>query len=125
MTEGWENESTQSKLVFAKLINSTAAYHAITDRTEAAKASVKCFRGDCFVSLYTHRMFRNFIDHEYPTNKTIVNAISWAQNFAVRCTAYTTRSLTNSAFNNCKKENEGWFLDASIVNVNSDTGLYN
>jgi hypothetical protein len=59
-------------------MSSTAAYHAISDRVPIETVVMQCFRGDCFPSLYTHRMFRNFIDHEYPTNKTIVSPISWA-----------------------------------------------
>ena len=32
-----------------------------------------CYRGDCYISTYTHRMNWNFIDPDAPTNKRIVD----------------------------------------------------
>jgi hypothetical protein len=70
-------------------------------------------------------MFRNFIDTDYPTNKKIIAPYSWAQNYAVRCTAYLPHSATGSAFNNCSKGNEGWFLKNSEVNLKAENGVFN
>ena len=46
-----------------------------------------CYRGDCFMNLFTHRMMTNFIDPELPTNTEIIDPSCWAKNYAVRCTA--------------------------------------
>lgn len=105
---------------------SNAPYYAICDRQPINPNGdpISCFRGDCFVSLYTHRMFRNFIDESYPTNTEIVDISSWRKNYAVRCTAYSTLGATDASFNNCVKENEGWYLDSSD-GVDTSQRLYN
>lgn len=102
----WINDSMQA----AKSNNKV--YYAICDRCEGSVTQVDCFRGDCFISLYTHRMFRNFIDPTYPTNTTIVDPANWKKNYAVRCTGYTGKK---SAFNNCHKENEGWYIEPTDI----------
>lgn len=40
-----------------------------------------CYRGDCFICNYTHRMNRNFQDPEAPTNDEIVDANTWKDNY--------------------------------------------
>jgi hypothetical protein len=42
-----------------------------------------CFRGDCYNCQFTHRIIRNHIDKELPTNDKIVDAGSWDDNFLV------------------------------------------
>lgn len=42
-----------------------------------------CFRGDCYNCQFTHRIIRNHIDKEFPTNDKIVDAGSWDDNFLV------------------------------------------
>jgi hypothetical protein len=77
--------------------------------------------------MFTHRVHRNFIDSEYPTNHKIVDPSCWGKNFAVRATAYNLLSndgTMNAAFNNCQKENEGWYLDG-YLNLNTSTPIYN
>jgi hypothetical protein len=61
--------------------------------------------------MFTHRMNRNFIDPELPTNTKIVNPDSWAQNYAVRCTA----SITSSGHSNLTKDNDGWFIGPDAI----------
>lgn len=103
------NEEEATSLDFLKRFNSAEFYSAICDRTELFNLnnSIDCYRGDCFISLFTHRMFRNFIDPELPTNDKIINPLCWAQNYAVRCTA-----VENAKSNfNVYKENEGWYLN--------------
>lgn len=103
------------------------AYYAVCDWQDVEQSTnvINCFRGDCFVSMYTHRMFRNFIDESYPTNTDIVDISSWKKNYAVRCTAYSTLSATGAAFSNCKKENEGWRLNIVDDNVDTSQRMYN
>ena len=89
-------------------MTSAEEYHAISDRLEisAEDTSITCYRGDCFPSLFTHRMFRNFIDPELPTNDKIINPACWAQNYAVHNTAIKEMS----AEYNVLPENQGWYV---------------
>jgi hypothetical protein len=78
-------------------------FHAVSDRT-AVTNKIDCFRGDCFITMFTHRVSRNFVDHEYPTNNRIIDPGCWGKNFAVRATAYNMLSndgSLNATFNNC------------------------
>lgn len=76
--------------LFYNYFKNNALYYAISDRTSIYKldtnATIKCYRGDCFITLFTHRLFRNFIDPELPTNTQIVDPVCWAKNFKVRNT---------------------------------------
>jgi hypothetical protein len=36
-------------------------------------SSPSMYRGDCYISTYSHRMLNNFIDPELPTNNNIVD----------------------------------------------------
>ena len=104
--------------------DSNAPYYAVCDRQDNKTGNVDCFRGDCFISLYTHRMFRNFIDPTYPTNTQIVDISSWRKNYAVRCSAFKTNTASGASYNNCQKENEGWCLTAD-QEVDRTQPLYN
>lgn len=106
-TKEYENKSQASVLHFESLLNSHNFYNAITHRLEIGTTVVKCFRGDCYVNLFTHRMNRNFIDPELPTNTKIVNPNCWAQNYAVRCTA-AIKATTHS---NLSSDDSGWYID--------------
>ena len=37
-----------------------------------------CYRGDCYISKFTHRINRNFVDPSAPTNSNIVDEKCWA-----------------------------------------------
>lgn len=50
------------------------------------------YRGDCYISTYTHRMNWNFIDPELPTNKRIVDRYTWHKNYRVANKVTTTVS---------------------------------
>lgn len=39
------------------------------------------YRGDCFICNFTHRMCRNFMDSETPTNDIIVDDKTWLNNY--------------------------------------------
>lgn len=105
----FDNEESATELDFQKRFNSAESYHAISDRMQVDSIQnnkVSCYRGDCFQSLFTHRMFRNFIDPELPTNDKIINPACWAQNYAVRCTAIPDEQANYNVY----KENEGWII---------------
>jgi len=52
---------------------------------------MQCYGGDCFNSVFTHRMMNNFADPELPTNIKIIDPKCWAKNYAVRSTAYIAK----------------------------------
>ena len=49
--------------------------------TNLNSKSISCYRGDCFVGNFTHRMQRNFQDLETPINDKIVNVNSFKEHF--------------------------------------------
>lgn len=93
-------------LEFLRRFNDISAYKAITHRIQfnPGELQIECYRGDCFQSLFTHRMFRNFIDPELPTNDKIINPKCWADNYAVRCTAIQNAQLDYNVYS----EDQGW-----------------
>lgn len=65
--------------------NDLSPYFAISDRYELKQAEkgTICYRGDCFICNFTHRMQRNFVDPELPTNDRIIQPSCWNQNLLV------------------------------------------
>lgn len=45
-----------------------------------------CYRGDCYISTYAHRMMWNFTDPELPTNHKIIDPFTWYKNYKVKTT---------------------------------------
>ena len=58
-----------------------------------------CYRGDCYISTFTHRMNWNFIDNDLPTNKRIVDPFTWYKNFRIvkRNSVVVKQELTNGS----------------------------
>lgn len=121
----WDDSDQCLNLIFQKLKTQQDEYYAICDRQTIDSRQVECFRGDCFVSLFTHRLLRNFTDPENPTNSEIIDIQNWKKNYAVRCTAFQTNSAAGAATSNCKKENEGWLLKEAEDNVDLSLPLFN
>jgi hypothetical protein len=90
-TPGFINNPNQNFLEFQIRFSDYSFYSPISTRFNIEQLSkdskIECFGGDCYVSLFTHRMMNNFIDHELPTNTRIVDPACWAKNYLVRCTA--------------------------------------
>jgi hypothetical protein len=42
-----------------------------------------CWRGDCYINQYTHRMSRNFNDPSLPNNDEIIDYNTWKDNYDV------------------------------------------
>lgn len=103
-----DNEDNATELDFQKRFNSSENYSAICDRMEF-ETFIKCYRGDCFQSMFTHRVLRNFIDPELPTNDKIVNPACWASNYGIRCTT----KILSSTKNNLMSEEEGWYISSN------------
>jgi hypothetical protein len=66
----------------------------------------KEYSGDCFPSMFTHRMMSNFIDSELPTNDKIVNPGCWCENYAVRCTA----EILSKTHSNLTGDSAGFYI---------------
>ena len=111
-----DDPESATDLDFQRRCNAQEAYRAISDRTEIngiQDLRLDCYRGDCFISFFTHRVMRNFIDPELPTNHKIIDPLCWAKNYAVRCTA---QEQVESDWN-VYKENEGWYIDSGKQNL--------
>lgn len=104
----YTNEDITIDLLFSQYMNNNELYHAISPRQSLA-STVKCFGGDCFVNLFTHRMFRNFIDADTPTNHKIVDPATWAKNYGVRCTAVINNEATWNFDQTTSKGS--WYID--------------
>lgn len=88
--------------------NDTSSYHAISDRFEYSdvenRMSKSCYRGDCYINTYTHRMNWNFIDPDLPTNTTIVDPYTWYKNFRVVNKLTKTVKLDGKGLNELTNE---------------------
>jgi hypothetical protein len=66
--------------------NDSSPFFPISDRMSWSQIddTLSCYRGDCYINTYTHRMMWNFIDPELPTNKRIVDKYTWFKNYKVK-----------------------------------------
>lgn len=71
--------------------NDQSEYYAISDRIELQADElnelnpinkIDCYRGDCYISQFTYRLNRNFIDPETPLNDDIVNPNTWKEHYS-------------------------------------------
>lgn len=59
-----------------------SAYYTISDRISIEDFSeITCYRGDCFINYFTHRINRNFNDSTSPYNDTILDPRTFRDNF--------------------------------------------
>lgn len=105
----YDNESEATDLDFQRRFTTIDVYHAIGDRLEISQLKPKCYRGDCYTSMFTHRMFRNFIDPELPTNTQIVDPSCWDENYGVRCTA----EILKRTHSNLTADSAGWVIPST------------
>lgn len=97
------NESTSDFTKFKIRFNDQAPYYAVTDRVEYHDYTNRCsslsytdsrgntrtmndsviavFRGDCYISNFTHRLNRNFNDPDAQYNDIIVDKNTWKNNW--------------------------------------------
>ena len=72
---------------FKVRFESVTSFLSISDRLSWDKIvnnQIACYRGDCYIGNFTHRMQRNFIDPELPTNDKIIDSSTWKKNFYVK-----------------------------------------
>lgn len=65
-------------------INNEDAYFAVSERksiNEFSNDGENIYRGDCFISQFTHRINRNFQDPDAPCNDTIVDEDTWREKY--------------------------------------------
>lgn len=100
---GIENYNIENKIINIRISNydysqidkyfniryeDESPYSAISERYDITgeiddAISYTCYRGDCFVNTFTHRINRNFQDPEAPINSTIVDENTWKENYSV------------------------------------------
>lgn len=98
-------------LQFQKRFTDSSFYSAISLRYNYNDGdSYACYRGDCFPSMFTHRMMSNFQDPELPTNRKIIDPGCWAKNYAVRCTA----EILATTHSNLTDDSAGWYIPSPI-----------
>ena len=77
------NESRMDKY-FSIRYQSEEPFMPISDRIDSSEFyGLNCYRGDCYVGTFTHRMVRNFQDPEAPINDTIVDETTWKDNYQI------------------------------------------
>lgn len=77
-------DSNQMYEYFKIRINCEDAYYPVSARTsldEFPNSGEDVYRGDCFISQFTHRINRNFQDPDAPTNDTIVEEDTWREKY--------------------------------------------
>lgn len=105
------NNPNYNLIEFQKRFNDSSFYSAISPRYNYDDASTYlCYRGDCFPSMFTHRIMSNFADPELPTNHKIVDPGCWAKNYAVRCTA----EILATTHSNLTDDSAGWFIPSPV-----------
>ena len=117
------NPDLQNRLEFQKRFSDYNLYSPISTRynSEDVGDTIQCYGGDCFNSVFTHRMMNNFADPELPTNTKIIDPKCWAKNYAVRSTAYIAKK--DGLIFNCQKNNEGWYLTSEDYEPSKDSDI--
>ena len=105
------NNPNYNLIEFQKRFNDSSFYSAISPRYNYNDSCIYlCYRGDCFPSMFTHRMMSNFADPELPTNHKIVDPGCWAKNYAVRCTA----EILATTHSNLTDDSAGWYIPSPV-----------
>lgn len=107
-------------LQFQKRFTDSSSYSAISSRYNYDTSEVyTCYRGDCFPSMFTHRMMCNFQDSELPTNRKIIDPGCWAKNYAVRCTA----EVLPTTHSNLTDDSAGWYIPSPVQDASNIVSL--
>jgi len=81
----YQDSPINSQQEFQNRMNSSESFYAISDRYNISDDNTEyiCWRGDCYINQYTHRMSRNFNDPSLPNNDKIIDADTWKDNYDV------------------------------------------
>ena len=71
---------------FQTRMNSSEPFYAISDRYNISDNTTEyvCWRGDCYINQYTHRMSRNFNDPSLPNNDGIIDFETWTDYYKIQ-----------------------------------------
>ena len=113
-TADYNDSFNYKKIMFETRFSTFDSYQAISDRFEINdKKEFTCYRGDCFIGNFTHRMHRNFTDPELPTNDKIIDPFTWYKGFVVKKEAEVNGVAINTILTNFKRNNQGKILEPS------------
>ena len=79
------NDSRMNQYFRIRFVDETP-FSAVSERVDLSERTVGnlvCYRGDCYVGNFTHRMQRNFQDPEAPVNDLIVDETTWKENYSI------------------------------------------
>ena len=81
----YQDSPINTKQEFQDRMNSSEPFYSISDRYNMSDDDVEyvCWRGDCYINQYTHRMSRNFNDPSLPNNDEIIDYNTWKDNYDV------------------------------------------
>ena len=70
---------------FQTRMDSAEPFYSISDRYNISDDTMEyiCWRGDCYINQYTHRMSRNFNDPSLPNNDQIIDEKTWRDHYDV------------------------------------------
>lgn len=99
-------------------------YYPISDRIELnsdiLEETFKCFRGDCYIGNFTHRMLRNFIDPEFPIQDKISQKYNWLLGnrigFKYENSDHATNSYDNPIAGDKNQDITRHFKDSYLMN---------
>ena len=78
-------DTSQMSEYFKIRVNCEDAYYSVTDRASIKDltdgVSIPVYRGDCYLSQFTHRLNRNFQDPDAPNNDVIVDTDTWREKY--------------------------------------------
>ena len=77
------NPNYNQKQEYLNRMNSSEPFYAISDRYNFSSVSdfLICWRGDCYVNLFTYRLNRNFNDPSLPNNDKIIDKNTWKDHY--------------------------------------------
>lgn len=80
------NESRMDKY-FEIRYSDESPFIAVSDRIDLSDYNygfnTLCYRGDCYIGNFTHRMHRNFQDPEAPVNDIVVDETTWKEHYDI------------------------------------------
>ena len=79
----YQDAPISTKNEFQTRMNSSEPFYSISDRYNISDEDTEyvCWRGDCYINQYTHRMSRNFNDPSLPNNDGIIDNNTWKEHY--------------------------------------------
>ena len=79
------NPELNTKQNYLDRMNSSEPFYAISNRYnfDGFNDELTCWRGDCYINLFTYRLNRNFNDPSLPNNDKIIDQNTWKDNYDI------------------------------------------